>query len=125
MDNLYVLTLRSTPLWPSFEDDPEKFPSADRIQDYLERKGVVFSPAGGVQVFTDGTVHVTAVTDPTPVWEAFDNKASEQETLLEQRLSQALALRNKLANGTATAADKDTALRIVLTLLLRLYQRED
>jgi hypothetical protein len=126
MSNLYTLSLRTTPLWPSFGDNPDNFPDAGRIQNYLERKGVIFPAdgSGGVQVFTDGSVQIQSITDPTPVWEAFDNAASQEETILEQRLSQALAIRNKLANGTATPADRDNALRIVLTLLLRLYQKE-
>lgn len=126
MVQLYVLSLRSTPLWKSFGDDPDNFPKAERIQDYLERQGVVFPAdgSGGVHVFADGSVNIFSESDPTPVWEAFDNRANEQETLLEQRLTQALLLRNKLANGSATQADKDAALRMVLTLLLRIYQRE-
>jgi hypothetical protein len=123
---LTTLDLRSTPLWPSFDDDPENFPDAGRIQGYLERHGVIFPAdgSGGVQVFNNGFVQVVSITDPTPVWNAFNNEPTQEETLLESRLQTALTIRNKLADGTATAEDRNTGLRIALTLLLRLYLKE-
>ena len=124
MDTLYVLDLRTLSIWPSFEDNPDKFPSAGRIQSYLENNGVIFSPAGGVQVLTNGQVYVTSVNDPTAAWNNFTNAPTPDESLLEQRLLQALNIRNKIAVGTATAAEKDAGLRLAITLLLRLYARD-
>lgn len=120
----YIVSLKTLPIWPQFEDNPDKFPPAGRIQEWLENRGVIFGPEGYVNVGTDGSVFVYSVTNPAPAWATFTNAPSAAESLLEIRLSQALALRNKLADGSITPAEKDAALRLALTLLLRLYQRE-
>jgi len=124
LDTLYILDLRTLSIWPSFGDDPLQFPSAGRVQTYLENHGVIFSPEGGVQVMTNGQVYVTSVNDPTAAWNTFNNEPTPDESLLEQRLVQALAIRNKLAAGTATAAEKDAGLRLALTFILRQYSRD-
>lgn len=123
-NQMYIVSLRTLPIWPNFQDNPDRFPSAGRIQDWLAERGVIFGPEGYVNVGTDGSVFVYSVTDPTAAWNSFDNSPTAEESLLATRLGQAATLVNKLANGTATPAEKDAGLRLALLLILRLYQRE-
>lgn len=121
-ENLYILHLKDTPLWPRF--DPENPPDAGRIQEWLTSKGVTFGPNGGVSVGTDGSVFVTSTSDPTAVWGAFANDPSQSEIVQNQRLVQIAQIRNKMIAGVATQAEKDLLLRTLATLTLKEYAQE-
>lgn len=122
MDELYILHFKDTPFWPRF--NPDNPPDAGRIQEYLTNRGVTFGPNGGVTVGTDGSVFVTSSSDPSGAWPTFNNDPSQTEVVLNQRLQQLTAIRNKMVAGTATQAEKDLALRTLITLTLKEYAQE-
>lgn len=121
-----VLNFRDTPVWAKYRNDPDGMPGADKVEYFLVRNGIMFDKEGGdgVAVKADGTVIVTSQNDPSLVWPNYDDAPSLEGADISLRLRTIRNLRDKLRDGTASAAERDKLIVAVATGYLSLYKEQ-
>jgi hypothetical protein len=126
---LYLLHFRDTSLWPKVRDDPDWQPSglAGNVEAYLSSKGIIFDkPNGdGALVYSDGTVKVQCLNDPTAVWPAYVDTPEPTAVAANARVRAIKAFRDKANAGTLTPAEIQRGLGVMATAVLTLFRDPD
>lgn len=82
LGDLYTLRLQDTPAWPSFDGDPDNFPTPARVAEYLTTNGILLGD-NPPSVWASGDVMVWALNNPEIAWTHFTNEPGKAETQYE------------------------------------------
>lgn len=123
MAETYLLDLRETRLGPQLaEAAANELTSPVQIAAYFKANGIETDrEAGGITLRGDGVVIAALSADPHAIWQNFDNPPSTEEAEREQRKATIKAAAKKLAEGRATAKDRDDILGVLAAEVLRAY----